>query len=79
MPKIPIPGPYRFFFYSFDCTEPMHVHVERDGATCKFWLKPLSLAANQGFAPREINRIRSIIQTDLEVMTNAWSEHCGPA
>jgi len=21
-----IPGPYRLFFYSFDCNEPMHVH-----------------------------------------------------
>jgi hypothetical protein len=21
-------GPYRFFFYSFDCNEPMHVHVQ---------------------------------------------------
>ena len=45
MPSIRgILGPYRFFFYSFDCVEPMHVHVERDEATCKFWLQPLSLA-----------------------------------
>ena len=43
MPSIRgIPGPYRFFFYSFDCAEPMHVHVERDEATCKFWLQPLT-------------------------------------
>ena len=25
-----IPGPYRFFFYSFDCNEPKHVHVRRE-------------------------------------------------
>ena len=25
-----IPGPYRFFFYSFDCHEPPHVHVRRE-------------------------------------------------
>ncbi|MDA0768650.1 MAG: DUF4160 domain-containing protein [Chloroflexi bacterium] len=31
-------GPYRFFFYSFDCIEPPHVHVRRDKMTCKFWL-----------------------------------------
>ncbi|MCF8114040.1 MAG: DUF4160 domain-containing protein, partial [Desulfotignum sp.] len=36
-----IPGPYRLFFYSFDCNEPMHVHVQRDKAVCKFWLNPL--------------------------------------
>jgi hypothetical protein len=39
-----IPGPYGFFFYSFECVKPMHVHVERDEATCKFWLRPLTLA-----------------------------------
>jgi hypothetical protein len=78
LPSIPgIPGPYRFFFYSFDCAEPMHVHVERDEATCKFWLWPLSLAGNAGFSPREINRIRSVIQEYLEVMTDAWNKHCG--
>jgi len=25
-----IPGPYRFFFFSFDCNEPEHVHVQRE-------------------------------------------------
>ncbi|MBI3636285.1 MAG: DUF4160 domain-containing protein, partial [Candidatus Rokubacteria bacterium] len=23
-----VSGPYRFFFYSFDCSEPKHVHVQ---------------------------------------------------
>jgi len=36
-----IPGPYRFFFYSFDCNEPQHVHVRRERMLCKFWLVPL--------------------------------------
>ena len=35
-----IPGPYRVHFTSFDCAEPPHVHVEREGKVCKFWLKP---------------------------------------
>ena len=26
-------GPYRFYFYSNDADEPIHVHVERDGDT----------------------------------------------
>src|SRR5262245_37694893 len=31
MPTVPdIPGPYRFFFYSFDCHEPPHVQVRRE-------------------------------------------------
>jgi hypothetical protein len=32
-----IGGPYRLFFYGFDCNEPMHIHVQREGMVCKFW------------------------------------------
>lgn len=80
MPSIPdIPGPYRFFFYSFDCREPMHVHVERERVSCKFWLEPLTLAANRGFSARELNKIRGTIAAHHGVMRDAWIEHCGGA
>jgi hypothetical protein len=78
MPSIPdIPGPYRLFFYSFDCAEPMHVHVERDRDTCKFWLDPVALAANRGFTSKELNRIRGLIAQHSGVIRDAWNEHCG--
>ena len=55
MPRIKgILGPYRFFFTSFDCNEPPHVHAERENRTCKFWLDPLRLARNHGFGAREL-------------------------
>jgi len=72
-----IPGPYRFFFTSFDCNEPPHVHVERDRNTCKFWLDPLMLARNHGFAAHELTRIRQIIRQHHEQIMEAWYEHCG--
>jgi len=78
MPRIKrIPGPYRFFFTSFDCNEPPHVHVEREEKTCKFWLEPLGLARNHGFNARELNIIRRIIQTHLIIIVETWDEHCG--
>jgi len=72
-----IPGPYRFFFTSFDCNEPPHVHVERDRSTCKFWLDPLMLARNHGFAAHELTRIRQIIRQHHEQIMEAWYDHCG--
>jgi len=38
--------PYRLFFYSFDCNEPMHIHAERERMKCKFWMDPIVLASN---------------------------------
>lgn len=72
-----IPGPYRFFFYSFDCNEPKHVHVRRERKMCKFWLEPVTLSANDGFSAVELNRIRTIILKHLERIVEAWDEHCG--
>ena len=72
-----INGPYRFFFYSFDCSEPRHVHVSRDRCTCKFWLEPVVFCLNDGFSPKELNRIRKIIVDNLERIVEVWNEHCG--
>lgn len=72
-----IPGPYRLFFYSFDCNEPMHVHVQREKMMCKFWLDPLSLSKNYKYSRKELNRIRKLIETHYDKITEAWYEHCG--
>ncbi len=72
-----IPGPYRFYFYSFDCNEPIHVHVQREKMICKFWLDPTTLSQNHGYAPGELNRIRSLIDTHHDMIVEAWHEHFG--
>ncbi len=78
MPTVPgIPGPYRFYLYSFDCNEPRHVHVRRDRRVCKFCLDPVTLAYNNGFKAKELNRIRKIILESLDEIREAWDEHCG--
>jgi hypothetical protein len=78
MPRITnVPGPYWFYFYSFDCNERIHVHVRRESKTCKFWLRPVELAANYRFVPRELNEIRRLIEQHRERIREAWNEHCG--
>lgn len=41
MPKVLEIGPYRFFFWSRENTEPPHVPVARDDQEAKFWLDPI--------------------------------------
>ena len=77
MPTIKnIDAPFRFFFYSFDCNEPMHVHVSKGRFTCKFWLYPISLSKNYGFSPKELNSILKIIRSNQKIIKEAWDEHC---
>jgi hypothetical protein len=78
MPTIKnISGPYRFFFYSFDCNEQMHVHVQRERMICKFWLEPVVLARNRGYTPKELNTIRETIRKNRHKIMEVWYEHCG--
>lgn len=78
MPTVPgIPGPYRLFFYSFDCNEPKHVHVRRERKVCKFWLEPVVLGGNDGFSAKELGRIRRLILDNLEPILESWDEQCG--
>ena len=72
-----IPGPYRIFFYSFDCVEPAHVHVQREHMVCKFWLDPLMLSQNHGFSSRELRRIHQLLDNYFDQILEAWDEHCG--
>jgi hypothetical protein len=67
---------YRFYFYSFDCNEPKHVHVQKNKMICEFWLEPVVLSNNYGFSARELNQIRRIILADLPLIIEAWNEHC---
>ncbi len=80
MPTIKnIPGPYRLFFYSFDCDEPAHVHARRERATCKFWLDQVMLAWNNGLDRRELAALRRTIFEHRDRILEAWREHCGEA
>jgi Domain of unknown function (DUF4160) len=77
MPRIKgIPESYRIFFTSFDCNEPPHVHIERENATCKFWIAPIELARSHGFRASELNTIRRLINTHRVAILGPWHEHC---
>jgi hypothetical protein len=65
------------YFFSHEPNEPPHVHVDRDNLSAKFWLQPLALARNFGFSPRELRRIRAVIEQNLEKLLEAWNGHIG--
>ncbi len=78
MPTVLRSGPYRFFFYSADSAEPPHVHVERNSSGAKFWLDPVRLEDNQGFGRSELNRIRKIVDENVEDLLRSWNEFFQP-
>ena len=77
MPTTLRSGPYRFYFYSYDCGEPRHMHVDRERMSAKFWLDPdVALAANFGFNRKELRDIERIMHENLELLRNEWDTFC---
>lgn len=71
-------GPYRFFFWSRENSEPPHVHVKRDRQEAKFWLEPLvELTDNWGFASHELNQVRKLVEDYREILLERWNDHLG--
>lgn len=72
MPTVLRIGPYRFHFYSREPDEPPHIHVERDDLEAKFWLKPVSLAANHGFNTAELRDIERLVEEHCQKLIGAY-------
>lgn len=68
-------GPYRFFFFASDRNEPAHVHVARERKTAKFWLSPVRVEYNYGFAPNELTRIQGLVQQHEAELLKAWHDY----
>jgi len=77
MPTVLRTGPYRFYFWSHELGEPLHIHVDRDDFSAKFWLQPVSLARNVGFRAHELRRIQQLVADHHNELLEAWHGHFG--
>jgi hypothetical protein len=77
VPTVLIIGAYRFFFYSNEFGEPVHIHCHRDRAVAKFWLDPPALARSTGFSATELARIAKLVGEHRTLFEEAWNEHFG--
>ena len=75
MPEVFRHHGYRFFFFSREAEEPVHVHVESAEKYAKFWVEPLVLAESYGFRSGELKEIRELIESNSEIIRTKWHEH----
>ena len=68
---------YRFYFYSHEPNEPPHVHIDKGGASAKFWLQPVALARNIGFRPMELRELHRAVAERQYALLEAWHGYFG--
>lgn len=77
MPKIFEREGYSFFFSSNDHA-PSHAHVRRGDSEAVFVVEPaVELRESVGFNVRELARAEDVIDGNLELIKQKWTEHLG--
>ena len=77
MPTILRHGPYRIYFYSHEPNEPLHVHIDRDDLSAKFWIRPIGLARNLGFSAKELGKIERVLREHEQKLLEVWNAYFG--
>lgn len=67
MPTVLTKDGFRFYFYSEEGNEPMHIHVAYASGRAKYWLSPdVVLAISIGFKAKDIKKAKQLIQGNLD-------------
>ena len=77
MPTVLKVRQFRFFFFSNEGNEPIHIHVESDDKYAKFWLDTVQLTKSVGYGAKELNEIRKLVLENLNLFKERWYDHFG--
>ena len=76
MPTVIIVQGFRFFFYSNENDEPMHIHIEKGSGEGKVWLEPEIVVEYMfGFTVREQRQILGIIEKNTITLKEKWNDY----
>ena len=78
MPTLLLLNGIRFFFYSNENDEPIHVHVTKGDANGKIWLVPvIEVEYLFGFSSAEQKDIMEAVHANSENFKKKWNEFFG--
>lgn len=77
MPTVFVQDGFRFFFYSADWHEPIHIHVEHGDGAAKFWVTPIRLASSQRMRANDLKKIRVLIEEHQDLIREKWYDYFG--
>ncbi len=77
MPTVLRSGPYRIYWFSHEPGEPPHVHIDHGSKSAKYWLSPVALARNMGFAAHELRQLRLLVESHQPFLLEQWHGYFG--
>lgn len=76
MPTILLVAGWRFFFYSNEGNEPIHIHCQKAEAEAKFWLDVDTFEATEAhsfnMSPADKRTVRKIVFEHFDYIVSEW-------
>jgi hypothetical protein len=77
MPTILFIAGWRFFFYSNEGNEPIHIHVQKAEMEAKYWIDvdayEIKEAFNFNLSPRDEREVKRLIYQHLDYIIEQWN------
>lgn len=78
MPTILLIDGWRFFFYSNEGNEPIHIHCQKGGRECKYWLDrnnfDVAEAYSYNLSASDKRNVKKIIFEYFELIEKEWDD-----
>jgi formylmethanofuran dehydrogenase subunit A len=78
MPTILFVLGWRFFFYSNENKEPIHIHCQKSGKECKYWLDVENFDIYEAFSfnmnIKDKREVKKIIFEYFDHIENEWNK-----
>ena len=75
MPTVFEADGYRFFFYSNENNEPVHIHVSKGSSEAKYWILPeLTEVYSYGFKIKERKEIKILTEKNAVKIIAKWNQ-----
>ncbi|HKR05554.1 MAG TPA: DUF4160 domain-containing protein [Bacteroidia bacterium] len=79
MPTILYIAGWRFFFYSNESNEPVHIHAQKAGKEAKYWLKVKEFEIVEAFSyklsPNDKREVKKIIYAHFDYFVEQWNNY----
>lgn len=81
MPTILMIFGWRFFFYSNEGNEPIHIHCQNGDMECKYWLDVENIDIEEDYSynmnSKDKREVRKIIFSYFDLIEQQWNKYQG--
>jgi hypothetical protein len=75
MPTVLRKDGFRFFFFSNEGSEPLHIHAEHGKGYAKYWLEPIGLSYSVGLKSRQLWKLRNLVVENQDLFITFWYDY----